>query len=64
MHCEGPDWIPATVIKVIGPVTYLAETDLSSGHRRLKVDVAHLKVGIVAKISHASRTIIPTTPSY
>ena len=26
-HHEGPDWIPATVIEVIGPVTYLVETD-------------------------------------
>ena len=24
---EGPDWIPATVIEVLGPVTYLVETD-------------------------------------
>ena len=26
-HREGPDWIPATVMEVIGPVTYLVETD-------------------------------------
>ena len=26
-HREGPDWIPATVIEVLGPVTYTVETE-------------------------------------
>ena len=30
-HREGPDWLPATVTEVLGPVTYLVETD--SGQR-------------------------------
>jgi transposase InsO family protein len=30
-HREGPDWLPATVTEVLGPVTYLVETD--RGHR-------------------------------
>ena len=31
-HCEGPDWIPATVIEVLGPVTYTVETE--QGYKR------------------------------
>ena len=31
---EGPDWIPATVIEVIGPVTYLVETDRGQKWKR------------------------------
>ena len=26
-HREGPDWIPATIIEVLGPVTYIVETE-------------------------------------
>ena len=26
-HHDGPDWMPATIVKVLGPVTYLVETD-------------------------------------
>lgn len=30
-HRPGPDWIPSTVVEVLGPVTYTVETD--EGHR-------------------------------
>ena len=33
-HHEGPDWIPATVMEVIGPVTYLVETDRGQRWKR------------------------------
>ena len=33
-HCEGPDWIPASVMEVIGPVTYLVETDRGQRWKR------------------------------
>ena len=36
-HHKGPDWIPATVtevIEVIGPVTYLVETDCGQRWKR------------------------------
>ena len=30
-HRDGPDWIPATIVDVLGPVTYIVETE--SGQR-------------------------------
>ena len=33
-HWDGPDWIPATVIELVGPVTYLVETDRGQRWKR------------------------------
>ena len=33
-HRDGPDWIPATIIEVLGPVTYLVETDSGQKWKR------------------------------
>lgn len=30
-HRDGPDWIPGTIIEVLGPVTYIVQTD--KGHK-------------------------------
>ena len=33
-HRDGPDWIPGTIIEVLGPVTYLVETDSGQKWKR------------------------------
>ena len=33
-HRDGPDWMPATVIEVLGPITYLVETDSGQKWKR------------------------------
>ena len=30
-HCAGPDWVTATIVEVLEPVTYIVETE--SGQR-------------------------------
>ena len=33
-HRGGPDWIPATIVEIFGPVTYLVEIDCGQKWKR------------------------------
>ena len=33
-HQDGPDWIHTTIVEVLGPVTYLVETDRGQKWKR------------------------------
>ena len=38
-HQDGPEWVPSTIVEVLGPVTYIVETD---GKQRWKQHADHI----------------------
>ena len=53
-HRPGPDWIPGTIIEVLGPVTFIVETE--DGGQRWKRHIDQLKDWLAPTISDSSRS--------
>ena len=57
-HRPGPDWIPGTIIEVLGPVTYIVE--IVEGGQHWKRHVDQLKDWLAPTVSDNSRSQIET----
>ena len=55
-HRPGPDWIPGTIIEVLGPVTYIVE--IEEGGQHWKRHINQLKDWLAPTVSDNSRSQI------